>query len=134
MEGFHSTKTEDDRLKISQVYNFECKNIEKARFKILLEKSQGSVPKKLPDIRISTPPTAQTLKTNQTNALEAQANTSISAKTTVSTESQRDSLHESRLPELNPNEPFIIKTESDIDTLVLHLQQKFKMSKDKLVS
>ncbi|CAB4442308.1 unnamed protein product [Rhizophagus irregularis] len=102
----------------------KCKNIEKARPKVPLEKSQGSVPKKLPDIRISTPPTSQTSKTNQTNASEAQANTSISAKTSVSTESQRDSPHESRLLELNPNEPFIIKNESDIDTLDLHLQQK----------
>ncbi|CAG8728537.1 3593_t:CDS:1, partial [Funneliformis mosseae] len=40
--------------------------------KVLLENSQGSVPKKLPDIKISTPPTSQTLKTNQTNALEMQ--------------------------------------------------------------
>ncbi|CAB5189665.1 unnamed protein product [Rhizophagus irregularis] len=38
---------------------------------------------------------------DQTNASEAQANTSISAKESVSTES--------RLPELNPKEPFIIK-------------------------
>ncbi|RGB38560.1 hypothetical protein C1646_740514 [Rhizophagus diaphanus] len=49
-----------------------------------------------------------------------------------------DSLHESRLSELNPSELFIVKNESDIDTLVLHLQQKFtqrvrsKMSKERL--
>jgi hypothetical protein len=30
---------------------------------------------------------------------------------------------DSFLPGLKPNEPFIIKNESDIDTLVLHLQQ-----------
>ncbi|RGB33980.1 hypothetical protein C1646_761095 [Rhizophagus diaphanus] len=42
---------------------------------------------------------------DQTNASVAQANTSISAKKSVSTES--------RLPELNPKEPFIIKNKSD---------------------
>ena len=48
------------------------KNIEKVRPKVPLEKSQGSVPKKLPDVRISTPPTSQTSKTNLTNASEVQ--------------------------------------------------------------
>src|SRR5215212_2101711 len=48
------------------------KNIEKVRPKVPLEKSQGSVPKKLLDARVSTPPISQTLKTNQTNALEVQ--------------------------------------------------------------
>jgi len=42
------------------------------RPKVPLEKSQGSVPKKLPDVKISTPPTSQTSKANQTNALEVQ--------------------------------------------------------------
>ncbi|POG78721.1 hypothetical protein GLOIN_2v1870293 [Rhizophagus irregularis DAOM 181602=DAOM 197198] len=50
----------------------ECKDIEKVSPKFLLEKSQGSVPKKLPDVKICTLPTSQTLKTNQTNALEVQ--------------------------------------------------------------
>ncbi|PKK75127.1 hypothetical protein RhiirC2_708355 [Rhizophagus irregularis] len=102
----------------------------KGKKRVVIE--QGDRVKRDLKSRQGSPPTSQTSKTNQTNASEAQANTSISAKTSVSTESQRDSLHESRLPELNPNEPFIIKNESDIDTLVLHLQQKFKMSKEKL--
>ncbi|CAG8735839.1 9583_t:CDS:2, partial [Funneliformis mosseae] len=50
----------------------ECKDIEKVRPKVLLEKSQGSVPKKLSDVKISILPTSQTSKTNQTNALEMQ--------------------------------------------------------------
>ena len=37
------------------------------RPKVPLKKSQGSIPKKLPDVGISTPPTSQTSKTNQTN-------------------------------------------------------------------
>jgi hypothetical protein len=61
---------------------------------------------------------------DQTNALKAQANTSISAKTNV--------LTESRLPELKPNEQLLIKNRSDIDTLILHLQQKFEMPKERL--
>ncbi|UZO28619.1 uncharacterized protein OCT59_022136 [Rhizophagus irregularis] len=61
----------DTEIKKPNSYS-ECKDIEKVSPKILLEKSQGSVPKKLPDVKISTLPTSQTLKTNQTNALEVQ--------------------------------------------------------------
>ncbi|PKC00881.1 hypothetical protein RhiirA5_457914 [Rhizophagus irregularis] len=61
----------DAEIKKPNSYS-ECKDIEKVRPKVPLEKSQGSVPKKLPDVKISTPPTSQTSKTNQTNALEVQ--------------------------------------------------------------
>src|ERR1044072_1963645 len=61
----------DTEIKKPNSYS-ECKDIEKVRPKVPLEKSQGSVPKKLPDVKISTPPTSQTSKTNQTNALEVQ--------------------------------------------------------------
>ncbi len=61
----------DTEIKKPNSYS-ECKDIEKVRPKVPLEKSQGSVPKKLPDVRVSTPPTSQTSKTNQTNALEVQ--------------------------------------------------------------
>uniref|UniRef100_U9SQR6 Uncharacterized protein n=1 Tax=Rhizophagus irregularis (strain DAOM 181602 / DAOM 197198 / MUCL 43194) TaxID=747089 RepID=U9SQR6_RHIID len=61
----------DTEIKNPNSYS-ECKDIEKVRPKVPLEKSQGSVPKKLPDVKISTLPTSQTLKTNQTNALEVQ--------------------------------------------------------------
>src|SRR4051812_41937331 len=46
----------DTELKKPNSYS-GSKNIEKVRPKVPLEKSQGSVPKKLPDVRISTPPT-----------------------------------------------------------------------------
>ncbi|GBC09900.1 hypothetical protein RclHR1_00920018 [Rhizophagus clarus] len=61
----------DAEIKKPNSYS-ECKDIEKVRPKVPLEKSQGSVPKKLPDVKISTPPTSQTSKANQTNALEVQ--------------------------------------------------------------
>ncbi|UZO15795.1 uncharacterized protein OCT59_007210 [Rhizophagus irregularis] len=61
----------DTEIKNPNSYS-ECKDIEKVRPKVPLEKSQGSVPKKLPDVKICTLPTSQTLKTNQTNALEVQ--------------------------------------------------------------
>jgi hypothetical protein len=56
----------------------ECKDIEKVRPKVPLEKSQGFVPKKLPDAKVlkasptSTSLTSQTSKTNLTNASEVQ--------------------------------------------------------------
>ena len=55
------------------------------RPKVPLEKSQGSVPKKLPDARVSTPPTSQTSKTNQTNALEVQEQCLDSVGVSIST-------------------------------------------------
>ncbi|CAB4412569.1 unnamed protein product [Rhizophagus irregularis] len=61
---------------------------------------------------------------DQTNASEAKTNTLTSAKTSVPTEF--------RLPELNPNEPFLIKNKFVIDTLILHLQQKSEISKERL--
>ncbi len=54
------------KLKKPNSYS-ESKNIEKVRPKVSLEKRQGSVPKKLPDVRISTPPISQTSKINQIN-------------------------------------------------------------------
>ncbi|CAG8528664.1 6201_t:CDS:10 [Funneliformis mosseae] len=48
-----------------------CKNTEKVRPKVPLERNQGSVSKKLPDAKISISLTLQTSKTNLTNASEA---------------------------------------------------------------
>ena len=47
------------------------------RPKVPLEKSQGSGSKKSPDVGISTPPTSQTSKTNQTNVPSASSRTPI---------------------------------------------------------
>ncbi|CAG8581807.1 2214_t:CDS:2 [Funneliformis mosseae] len=52
-------------IKLKKLNSYSVsKNIKKVRPKVPLEKSQGSVPKKLSDARISTPPISQTLKTN----------------------------------------------------------------------
>ncbi|CAI2195819.1 17276_t:CDS:2, partial [Funneliformis geosporum] len=61
----------DTELKKPNSYS-GYKNVEKVRPKVPLEKIQGYVLKKLPDVRINIPPTSQTSKTNQTNASEVQ--------------------------------------------------------------
>ena len=59
-----------------------CENTEKVRPKVPLEKSQGSVPKKLPNTEISISLISQTLKTNLTNVSEAQEQYSDSVEIT----------------------------------------------------
>src|SRR6266496_1246472 len=71
LDYFSGSGYADTELKKPNSYSVS-KNIEKVRPKVPLEKSQGPVPKKLPDARVSTPPISQTSKTNQTNALEVQ--------------------------------------------------------------
>ncbi|CAI2164469.1 14072_t:CDS:2 [Funneliformis geosporum] len=51
----------DKTIKKPNSYS-ECKDIEKVRPKVPLEKSQVSAPKKLLDVKISIPPTSQTSK------------------------------------------------------------------------
>ncbi|CAB4411357.1 unnamed protein product [Rhizophagus irregularis] len=54
LDYFSRSGYADTELKKPNSY-IVSKNIEKVRPKVLLEKSQGSVPKKLPDARVSTP-------------------------------------------------------------------------------
>ncbi|RGB25070.1 hypothetical protein C1646_803133, partial [Rhizophagus diaphanus] len=84
LDYFSGSGYADTELKKPNSYS-GCKNIEKVRPKVPLEKSQGSVPKKLPDARVSTPPTSQTSKTNQTNALEVQEQCLDSVGVSIST-------------------------------------------------
>src|SRR6266498_3857881 len=84
LDYFSGSGYADTELKKPNSYSVS-KNIEKVRPKVPLEKSQGSVPKKLPDARVSTPPISQTSKTNQTNALEVQEQYLDSVEVSVST-------------------------------------------------
>ena len=68
---FSESDYADMKLKKPNSYSV-CKNTEKMRPKVPLEKSHGSVPKKLPDAEVSISLTPQTSKTNLTNASEAQ--------------------------------------------------------------
>ncbi|CAI2187409.1 13915_t:CDS:2, partial [Funneliformis geosporum] len=71
LDYFSGSGYTDTELKKPNSYS-GYKNVEKVRPKVPLEKSQGYVLKKLPDVRINTPPTSQTSKTNQTNVSEMQ--------------------------------------------------------------
>src|SRR6266496_3041781 len=84
LDYFSGSGYADTELKKPNLYSVS-KNIEKVRLKVPLEKSQGSVPKKLPDARVSTPPISQTSKTNQTNELEVQEQYLDSVEVSVST-------------------------------------------------
>ncbi|GBB91838.1 hypothetical protein RclHR1_19240005 [Rhizophagus clarus] len=71
LDYFSRSGYADMELKKPNSYS-GCKNTEKVRPKVPLEKSQGSVPKKLSNAKVSISLTSQTSKTNLTNASEAQ--------------------------------------------------------------
>ena len=81
LDYFSGSGYADMELKKPNSYS-GCKNTEKVRPKVPLEKSQGSVPKKLSDAEVSTSLTSQTSKTNLTNAPEAQEQCLDSVKVT----------------------------------------------------